>query len=35
MSTNEVATLESRVLNEGYGPGPGQGADLIKRLRGD
>jgi hypothetical protein len=32
MSTNAVATLESRVLNEGYGPGAWHGSDLKAAL---
>jgi DinB family protein len=32
MSTNTVATLESRVLNEGYGPGAWHGSDLKAAL---
>lgn len=32
MSTNAVATLESRVLNEGYGPGAWHGPDLKAAL---
>ena len=34
MSTNAVATLESRVLNEGYGPGAWHGSDLKAALAG-
>src|SRR5262245_20367098 len=32
MTTNAVATLESRVLNEGYGPGAWHGPDLKAAL---
>ena len=32
MSTNAVATLESRVLKEGYGPGAWHGSDLKATL---
>ena len=32
MTTNAVATLESRVLNEGYGPGAWHGSDLKAAL---
>ena len=32
MTTNAVATLESRVLNEGYGPGAWHGPDLKVAL---
>jgi hypothetical protein len=32
MTTNAVATLESRVLNEGYGPGAWHGSDLRAAL---
>lgn len=32
MSTNAVATLESRILNEGYGPGAWHGSDLKAAL---
>ena len=32
MTTNAVGTLESRVLNEGYGPGAWHGADLKAAL---
>ena len=32
MSTNAVATLESRVLNERYGPGAWHGSDLKAAL---
>jgi hypothetical protein len=32
MTTNAVATLESRILNEGYGPGAWHGSDLKAAL---
>jgi DinB superfamily len=32
MSTNAVATVESRILNEGYGPGAWHGSDLKAAL---
>jgi DinB family protein len=32
MTTNAIATLESRVLNEGYGPGAWHGSDLKAAL---
>jgi hypothetical protein len=32
MTTNAVATLESRILNEGYGPGAWHGPDLKAAL---
>ena len=32
MTTNAVTTLESRVLNEGYGPGAWHGSDLKAAL---